>query len=81
MANLDHQDTGYPQYYRYYMAQALFQSDFEAWMKWKRDNTAILRNLQQEDGSFTANYGPAFGTSLSLLSLALDYRLLPIYER
>jgi hypothetical protein len=79
--NLNHQEGGYAQYFRYYMAQALFQSDFEAWKKWKHENMVQLRNLQQEDGSFTANYGPAFGTALSLLSLALDYRLLPIYER
>jgi hypothetical protein len=80
-ANLSHQEGGYAQYFRYYMAQALFQSDFEAWKKWKRENAAQLQSLQQEDGSFAASYGPAFGTSMTLLSLALDYRLLPIYER
>jgi hypothetical protein len=79
--NLSHQEGGYAQYFRYYMAQALFQSDFEAWKKWKHENLVQLKNLQQEDGSFAASFGPAFGTSLSLLSLALDYRLLPIYER
>jgi hypothetical protein len=73
--------NSYPEYYRYYMSQALFQSDFEAWGKWKRENTALLRTLQQEDGSFNASHGKAYGTSMSLLSLALDYRFLPIYER
>ncbi len=80
-SQLQHQDQGYPFYFRYYMAQALFQSDFDAWTKWKRENTAVLRNLQREDGHFDAGHGPAYGTAMSLLSLALDYRYLPIYER
>ncbi|MEZ6147109.1 MAG: squalene--hopene cyclase [Planctomycetaceae bacterium] len=80
-SNLTHQEQGYPFYFRYYMAQALFQSDFDAWTKWKRENTAVLRNLQREDGHFDAGHGPAYGTAMSLLSLALDYRYLPIYER
>jgi len=79
--NLGHQEGGHPFYFEYYVAQALFQSDFEAWTKWKRENTARLRTMQQEDGSITGSYGPAYATSMSLLSLALDYRLLPIYER
>jgi len=80
-SQLDHQDQGYPFYFRYYMAQALFQSDYETWTKWKRENTATLRNLQREDGHFDAGHGEAYGTAMSLLSLALDYRYLPIYER
>lgn len=78
---LDHQEGAYPFYFRYYMAQALFQSDYDAWVKWKRENTAALRNLQHEDGHIDASHGPAYGTAMSLLSLALDYRYLPIYER
>ncbi len=80
-SQLHHQEPGYPFYFRYYMAQALFQSDYEAWTKWKGENTATLRNLQREDGHFDASHGPAYGTAMSLLSLALDYRYLPIYER
>ena len=81
VSNMQNMQNSYPEYYRYYMSQALFQSDFEAWGKWKRENTALLRTLQQEDGSFNAGHGKAYGTSMSLLSLALDYRFLPIYER
>ena len=80
-SRLDHQEMSFPFYFRYYMAQALFQGDFEAWTKWKRENTAMLRDMQQDDGSFPASHGPAYGTAMSLLSLALDYRFLPIYER
>jgi hypothetical protein len=79
--NLEHQEGGYPFYFRYYMAQALFQSDYEAWTRWKRLNTDMLRDQQREDGHFDSSHGPAYGTAMSLLSLALEYRYLPIYER
>lgn len=79
--DLEHREGGYPHYFRYYMAQALFQSDFEAWTRWKRLNTDILREEQREDGHFDSGHGPAYGTAMSLLSLALEYRYLPIYER
>lgn len=81
VTRLDHQESGHPFYFRYYMAQALFQADFDAWTKWKRENTMILRDMQGNDGSFNSGYGQAYGTAMSLLSLALEYRFLPIYER
>jgi hypothetical protein len=73
--------NAYPEYTRYYQAQALFQGDVAAWEKW---NTMIVRQLkqaQQSDGSFRGQWGPGFSTSMSLLALALNYRFLPIYER
>jgi hypothetical protein len=79
--NLEHREDFYPYYFRYYMAQALFQSDYQAWTRWKRLNTDILRDQQREDGHFDSSHGPAYGTAMSLLSLALEYRYLPIYER
>jgi hypothetical protein len=78
---LDHQESGYPEYFRYYMAQALFQGDYDAWLKWKQENVLVLKDLQQDDGSFQSGHGNAYATAMSLLSLALDYRFLPIYER
>ena len=80
-SRLDHNEQGYPFYFRYYMAQALFQGDYEAWEKWNEQLIEELKELQRDDGSFTGNHGPAYATSMSLLSLALNYRLLPIYER
>jgi hypothetical protein len=71
----------YPEYSCYYEAQALFQGDVEAWKKW---NTRLIQHLkknQQSDGSFRGQLGIEVDTSLSLLALALNYRLLPIYER
>ena len=78
---LDHQDPGYPDYFRYYMAQALFQADLDIWTRWDRENTRVLMDLQQDDGSFSSSHGAAYGTGMSLLSLALNFRFLPIYER
>ena len=69
------------QYTSYYLAQALFQSDYEAWTQWNAETLHKLKNLQLGDGSFDSTYGKAFGTSMSLLALALNYRFLPIYER
>ena len=77
-SRLEHQERTYPEYFRYYMAQALFQGDYESWQKW---NGAVVRQLhegQATDGSFP---GGAYGTGMSLLALGLNYRFLPIYER
>lgn len=76
------QDGGaYVQYARYYQAQALFQGDVAAWEKWNKQLVRELKASQQEDGSFSGQFGPAVDTSLSLLALALNFRFLPIYER
>lgn len=79
--NLEHQEMNYPFYFRYYMAQATFQGDFEAWNKWNTKTIRQLKELQNDDGSFTSGHGTAYGTSMSLLALGLNYRFLPIYER
>lgn len=68
-------------YTLYYMAQALFQSDFEAWQSWNQRTIERLQKAQQADGSFNSSYGKAYGTGMAVLTLALNYRLLPIYER
>lgn len=72
---------GYQEYTRYYKAQALFQGDIEAWQKWNKLLIRQIKSSQQSDGSIQGNYGGSVGTSMSLLSLALNFRLLPIYER
>ena len=79
--NLEHQEQGHKFYFRYYMAQALFQGDAEAWTRWDRENTRMLGELQEPDGSVFSNHGPDYGTAMALLSLALNFRVLPIYER
>jgi hypothetical protein len=77
----ERQSSPYLEYGRYYQAQALFQGNVEAWQKWNKQLIRQLKASQQDDGSFPGQFGPSFSTSLSLLALALNYRLLPIYER
>ena len=70
------------EYSNYYLAQALFQSDFEAWEKWNAETIDHLASNQRDDGSFDfQSHGVAYSTSMSLLALALNYRFLPVYER
>ena len=71
----------WPEYARYYQAQALFQGDLPAWEKWNKLLIRQLKQAQQPDGSFPGQFGTGLGTSMSLLALALNYRFLPIYER
>lgn len=79
--NIKSQDGTYPFYFRYYMSQALFQADEELWQAWNKDNIRLLAAIQLPDGSFAGNHGNAFSTAGALLSLALNYRFLPIYEK
>jgi hypothetical protein len=63
------------------MAQALFQGDMDEWRPWNRKTIRLFEATQQEDGSWLGPRGAAFSTSSALLSMALNYRLMPIYER
>lgn len=80
-ARLENSGNSYPEYTRYYQAQALFQGDVEAWEKWNKLLVRELKSVQAEDGSIRSQFGTHLGTSMSLLALALNYRFLPIYER
>jgi hypothetical protein len=71
----------YGEYTAYYKAQALFQADIDAWEKWNRGLIRELKEKQRSDGHFEGNYGAAVATSMNLLSVALNFRFLPIYER
>jgi len=82
--NVLSESRSHPYYFRYYMAQALFQGDYDAWKKWTKENTNRLVELQNGDGSLGAGQyfgGHAYSTGMLLLSAALDYCFLPIYER
>ena len=72
----------HPYYGRYYMAQALFQANIDAWEKWNRNLIAMLEDERAEDGSIgDCQFGKNYTTAMSLLAIALNYRFLPIYER
>jgi hypothetical protein len=74
-------DGGYHQYYLYYAAQAYFRISPTAFDAWNAQNVKSLAASQLDDGSWSSGLGSTFTTAASLLSLALNYRLLPIYER
>ena len=78
---LEQTAMAYPEYCRYYEAQALFQGDIIAWEKWNKLLIRQLKQAQQPDGSIQGQFGNDIGTAMSLLALALNYRFLPIYER
>ena len=78
---LDYRDRYYPYYFEYYMSQALFHADDAAWRDWNARNIRYLATIQATDGSFPGSQGPSFNTAGALLSLALNYRFLPIYEK
>ncbi len=79
--NLNYRDSSYPFYLEYYMSQALFQADLNVWKEWNYKNMRYLSASQAPNGSWLSNYSAAYSTSAALLSLALNYRLLPIYEK
>ena len=69
-------------YYLYYGAQAFFHiPDEVSWASWNTANIRVLESLQADDGGWSGSHGRTFSTSAALLSLALNYRFLPIYER
>ncbi len=78
---LDHVESAHPAYYRYYMAQALFQADADSWETWNGQVIRELISMQKADGQFNGSYGPEYCTAMALLTVALNYRYLPIYER
>jgi hypothetical protein len=74
--------SSYYFYYLYYGAQAFFHiPEPQAWQKWNEINIKTLETLQGTDGGWTGSHGSSFSTASALLSLALNYRYLPIYER
>jgi hypothetical protein len=79
--NLDYRDRNYPYYFEYYMSQALFHADEAVWKDWNNRNVRYIDTIQSSDGSFPGNHGQTFSTAGALLSLALNYRYLPIYEK
>ena len=74
-------DPSYQQYFLYYGAQAFFHASPQAWQTWNRKNVKTLGATQNPEGGWDGQFGQTFSTAASLLSLALNYRYLPIYER
>jgi hypothetical protein len=74
-------ESHYQQYYIYYASQTFFHTSSTAWQTFNRRNIKNLSATQTAGGNWEGQFGTTFATSSSLLSLALNYRFLPIYER
>jgi prenyltransferase beta subunit len=75
---------GQPFYHEYYAAQAAFHYDESVWQSWNATNLRRMLRMQDSNGSWSQGaYGGdgTLYTSFALLSMALNYRYLPIYER
>ena len=73
--------ANYKHYFLYYASQAFFHAGETEWDQWNLNNINSLKQSQNGDGSWDGQFGSTFSTSAALLSLALNYRFLPIYER
>ncbi|WFB34685.1 terpene cyclase/mutase family protein [Kiritimatiellota bacterium B12222] len=71
----------YPYYQFYYLSQALFQGDMSEWQLWNQKMIRVFDATQAQDGSWNGPRGTTFSTASALLAMALNYRLMPIYER
>ncbi|HBC87317.1 MAG TPA: squalene--hopene cyclase [Lentisphaeria bacterium] len=71
----------YYHYGLYYASQSFFHTGTESWDQWNEVNIKSLKIMQTESGSWNGQQGPAFSTAAALLSMALNFRYLPIYER
>ena len=81
LKNSSQDEESYYHYYLYYAAQAFFRAGPKEFDAWNAANMKSLTSTQADDGSWSGQFGQTFSTAASLLSLAVNYRLLPIYER
>jgi hypothetical protein len=77
----DQTDGNYPYYQFYYLSQALFQGDMSEWQLWNQKMIRVFDATQSANGSWSGARGATFSTASALLTMALNYRLMPIYER
>jgi hypothetical protein len=76
-------------YSAYYASQAMYQLGGAYWKKWHLESEALLLGHQEKDGSWPPTphdtseqqAGIAYTTALAILSLTVDYKYLPIYQR
>jgi len=73
-------------YFCYYGSQAMYQAGGKYWDKWNKTMTPLLISTQGGNGSWSGGSGHGGGcvtlnTTFALLSLEVNYNLLPIYQR
>jgi len=82
LSNLETTYNTHPLYGDYYQAQALFQLDYKAWQAWNRERVSRAVATANDDGSVGRSpVGQPYATAMNMLTLALNFRFLPIYER
>ncbi len=80
-------DTEFPHYAAYYSMQAATQIGGEVQEQvWKNNKALLLPRQSAEDGGFAPSPngqepGRVYSTAMSVLTLAIPYQLLPIYQR
>ena len=73
--------TSFDHYTTLYLGQGLFQAGDPDWSKHYPKLRDELIKRQSHDGSWSSNYGPAFGTACYALVLAIPYQYLPTFQR
>jgi hypothetical protein len=77
-------------YSAYYSTQAMFQLGGEYWEAWRPLSQDLLVAKQRPDGSWLSppdetsivvQLGPVYTTAMAVLSLTVEYKYLPIYQR
>jgi hypothetical protein len=76
----------YPYYATYYVTQAAFQRDADAWPRIGRPALERLIRTQEKDGSWPPSKsgqepGHVYPTAMAVQALTVPYRLLPVYQR
>jgi hypothetical protein len=69
---------GNPEYGEYYCSQAMFQLGGEKWVAWAEKMYPRIISKQAANGSWS-NVG--YNTAMSILSMTVSYRQLPVYQR
>jgi prenyltransferase beta subunit len=76
--------NGYHFFYgAYYGSQAMFQLGGSYWKTFRPKLHKVLLDNRRPNGCWIGNegQGPVYGTALAVLSLTVENRLLPIYQR
>ncbi|MDD4889235.1 MAG: terpene cyclase/mutase family protein [Phycisphaerae bacterium] len=72
----------YVYYASYYCSQAMYQAGGSYWRAWNNAQTPAVIAAQQSDGSWSnGSCGTTCDTAMALLSIEINYNLLPIYQR
>src|SRR5262249_52352741 len=74
-------EGAYYHYYLYYASQSFFHASMQAWTEGTPLKETPHKTPQNPDGAGDASTGAPFPPATPLLSLALNSRYLPIYER